>query len=282
MTHIVVRSTLRGLFVSLAALVLLASPAFAGDDQNPSAKSSTNTTIDQPSPPAPDFLLGQPHAMVGVRGSWFMGSTNSDFYNDMTKFLTLEKSDFHTGTFTTEMAVSLTPHLDIVGGFDMNSMSKPTEDRTMEELLPDGRRVPIQQTTSLSEKNFYVSAKYSVLSRGQRVSRLAWVPRTFIPYVGAGAGYGSYHLQQNGDFVDQGNPNSLGDETIFTDTFRSEGWTPLFQAFGGTDIQVFRHVVFSFEGRYTWKKADLGSDYVGYAPIDLGGLRFGAGVHFTF
>lgn len=280
MTHMVVRSLWRGLFVSLTALVFLVSPAFAGDDQNPASNSVS--TASQPSPPAPDFLLGRPHAMVGVRGSWLIGSANSDFYDDMTKFLTLEKSDFRTGSFTTELAVSLAPHLDVVGGFDMNSLSHASEDRAMEELLADGRRVPIQQTTSLSEKNFYVSAKYSLLSRGQSVSRLAWVPRTFVPYVGAGAGYGSYNLRQNGDFVDQGNPGFTGDETIFTDTFRSEGWTPLFQAFGGTDIQIYRHLVISFEGRYTWKKADLSSDYVGYEPLDLGGMRFGAGVHFTF
>ena len=205
-----------------------------------------------------------------------MPGANSDFFDDMTSFLTLEKSDFRTGTFATELAFSVTPRLDIVAGLDLNRVNQPSEDREMEELLPNGTRVPIQQTTELSEMNFAVSAKFSLLPRGQRVSRLAWIPRTFVPYVGAGGGYGKYTLSQNGDFVD------FNDNHIFSDTFRSEGWTPLVQAFGGTDIQLYRHLVLSLEGRYTWKKATLSADYANYEPIDLGGFRFGAGVHFAF
>lgn len=214
--------------------------------------------------------------MVGIRGGWFMASAGSDFFDDMTRFLTLEKSSFRTATFSPEVAVSISSQFDLVAGFDLNKVNRQSEDREMEELLPNGTRVPIEQTTELSEMNFAVSAKYSLLSRGQRVSRLAWIPRTVVPYVGAGAGYGRYSLRQNGDFVD------FTDNHIFTDTFRSEGWTPLVQAFGGTDVQLYKRLVLSFEGRYTWKKADLSSDYANYEPIDLGGFRFGAGIHFAF
>ena len=263
---------LRGLLVTSAALILLASPAFAGE-QDPSQHSSTQGAS---ATAPPDFLLGRPRAMVGIRGGLFMASAGSDFFEDMIEFLTLEKSSFRTGTFSTELAVSLTPQLDVVGGLDMNRINRPSEDREMEELLPNGTRVPIQQTTELSEMNVAVSAKYSLISRGRRVSRLAWIPRTVVPYVGAGAGYGRYTLRQNGDFVD------FTDNHIFTDTFRSEGWTPLVQAFGGTDIQLYRRLVLSVEGRYTWKKAELSSDYANYEPIDLGGFRFGAGIHFAF
>lgn len=227
-------------------------------------------------------MLGRPRVMVGVRGGLFVASAGSDFFDDMLQFLTLEKSSFRTGTFSPELAVSLTPHLDVVAGLDMNKLRRPSEDRELEEQLPNGTRIPIQQVTELSEMNFAVSAKFSVLPRGRSVSRLAWIPRTIVPYVGAGAGYGRYSLRQNGDFADQGNPNVLGDETVFSDTFRSDGWAPLFQAFGGTDVQVFRRLVLSLEGRYTWKQADLSADYVGYEPIDLGGFRFGAGIHFSF
>ena len=266
----------RGLWVTCIALLLLAPPAFA-QDQNANTSSSTQVT----SPP-PDFLLGRPRAMVGVRGGLLVASANSDFFEDMTRFLTLEKSSFRTGTFSPELAVSLSPHFDIVAGLDLNKVNKPSEDREFNERLSNGTEVPIQQTTELSEMNFAISAKYSLLSRGRRVSRLAWIPRTFVPYVGAGAGYGKYTLRQNGDFADYGDLNRIGDETVFSDTFRSEGWAPLFQAFGGTDIQVFRRLVLSLEGRYTWKKANLTTDYIGYEPLDLGGFRFGAGIHVAF
>ncbi|HYB93330.1 MAG TPA: hypothetical protein VEC39_00055 [Vicinamibacterales bacterium] len=264
--------------MSCTALVLLSSPVFAADDQQPSA----STSAAQSTAPPPDFLLGRPRAMLGIRGGLFMASAGSDFFDDMTRFLTLERSSFRTGTFSTEVAVSVAPQLDIVGGLDMNRLTRPSEDREMEELLPNGTRVPIQQTTELSEMNLAVSLKYSVLPRGRAVSRLAWIPNTVVPYIGAGAGYGRYNLRQNGDFADQGNPDVRGDETVFSDTFRSNGWAPLFQAFGGTDIQLYRRLVLSLEGRYTWKAADLSSDYVGYQPIDLGGFRFGAGVHVAF
>jgi hypothetical protein len=267
---------LRGILVCSTALILMASPAFA-QGQNQSAKTSAQV---QPAPP--DFLLGRPKGMIGIRGGLFVASAGSDFFSDMTRFLTLEKSDFRTGSFSTELAVSLSPRLDIVAGMDLNRISKPSEDREFDEQLSNGTKVPIQQTTELSQTNFGVSAKFSLLPRGQSVSRLAWIPRTFVPYVGAGAGYGKYSLRQNGDFTDYGDPNFRGDETVFSDTFRSEGWAPLFQAFGGTDIQIFRRLVVSLEGRYSWQSGDLSNDYIGYEPIDLGGFRFGGGIHFAF
>ena len=155
-------------------------------------------------------------------------------------------------------------------------MSQPSEDRDEEELLPNGSRVPIEQVTELEQMNLFASAKFLLLPRGRRVSSLAWIPNTFVPYVGAGGGYGKYTLRQNGDFVD------FVDHHIFTDTFRSEGWAPIFHVMGGTDIQVMRRLVLSFEARYSWQHADLDSDFVDFQPIDLGGFRFGAGIHFAF
>lgn len=262
----------RGLVVSCVTLLLLASPAFA-DDQQPSANSSTQITS---SAPPPDFLLGRPRASVGVRGSLFVASAKSDIFDFITDQLLLEKSDFNTGSFGAELAVSVTPRLEIVAAFDMNGVTRPTEDRDEEELLPNGTRVPIQSVTELKQKNFSASVKYSLIPRGRSVSRLAWIPNTFVPYVGAGAGYGNYILRQNGDFAD------FVDGHIFTDTFRSEGWAPAFHALGGTDIRVARHLLLSLEGKYSWSKADLSQDFLDFEPIDLGGFRFGAGIHFAF
>lgn len=262
---------LRGLGVCVAALALL-SPLTA-DAQTPTENTSTQSAS---SAAPPDFLLGRPRVMVGARGSWFMASANSDFFEFITEQLTLEKSSFRTGSFSPEMAISILPQLDLVFGMDANRVDRNSEHRTMEELLANGSRVPIQQTTELSEMNFFASAKFSVLPRGRRVSRLAWIPRTVVPYIGAGAGYGKYTLRQDGDFVD------FLDNHIFTDSFRSEGWAPIVQAFGGTDVRIYRRLVLSLEGRYTWKHADLDQDFIDFEPIDLGGFRFGAGIHFAF
>lgn len=263
---------LRGLSASIAALLLLVSPLIAGA-QTPTENTSTQSAS---SAAPPDFLLGRPRAMLGVRGSFFLATADSEFFEFITEQLTLEKSSFRTGSFSPEVAFSVTPRLDLVFGMDMNAVNKPSEHRTMEELLSNGTRVPIQQTTELSEMNFVASAKFSLLPRGRRVSRLAWIPRTVVPYVGAGAGYGKYTLRQNGDFVD------FVDNHIFSDTFRSDGWAPIVQAFGGTDVRIYKRIVVSLEGRYTWKHADLERDFVDFDPIDLGGFRFGAGIHFAF
>ena len=51
---------------------------------------------------------------------------------------------------------------------------------------------------------------------------------------------------------------------------------------GGTDVRVFNRMLVSFEGRYSWSKADLDRDFIDFEPIDLGGLKFGVGFHFVF
>lgn len=259
---------LRGLLVG-SALILLASPAFAADDQNPSSSSSAQTS----SAPSPDFLLGRPRASVGVRGSWVKAGASSDLFDFVTKELSIDKSDFNTGSFGADVAVSVNERLDIVGGLDVNAMSHLSDYR----LFEDNRGLPIQQTTELSQLNLTLSAKYSLLPRGRAISRLAWIPRTVVPYVGAGAGYGKYEFRQNGDFVDFDNGNR-----VFSDTFRSSGWAPTMHVLGGTDIRVYRHLIMSFEGRYSWSNADLSQDFIDFEPIDLGGFRFGAGLHIAF
>lgn len=258
---------LRGLFVSATALILLASPAFA-DDQDPSSSSTQSTS----SAPPPDFLLGRPRAMIGARGSFLKASANSDIFDFVTGQLAIDKADFNTGSFGLEAGYSVSPQFDIVGSFDVNGMNHPSDYR----LLEDNRGLPIQQTTELKQLNLTLTAKYSLLPRGRAISRLAWIPRTLIPYVGAGGGYGRYEFRQNGDFVD------YADNHVFADTFTSRGWSPTVHVLGGTDIQVMRHLVLSFEGRYSWQKADLSQDFIDFDPIDLGGFRFGAGIHLAF
>lgn len=273
MTH--PRRLIGGLFVSISALVLLAAPAFAAGDPPPSAASSTS--IAQPSTPAPpDFLIGRPKGSLGIQGSWFMVNTGSDFYETVIKQLTLDKSSFRTTTVSIEAGYSVSPQLDVRVGLDLNRLSRGSEDRHNEELLPNGTRVPIKQVTELSGANITASAKFSLVPRGRSVSRLAWIPTTFVPYVGAGLGMGRFSLHQNGDFVD------FVDNHIFSDTFESSGWAPVYHAFGGVDLQVLRHMALSAEARYTWEKGDLGADFLNFQPITLGGLRVGAGIHLAF
>jgi len=250
------------------ALILLATPAFAHAE--PQSSGSAQPVIGAPA--NPDFLIGRPRVSVGFRGGWLTASAGSDFFDFVTDQLTLEKSNFNTASFGGEFSVNLTSRADLLLGFDLNRSRTPSEYRH----FIDNRGQPIEQTTELSQNNLTASVKFAVLPKGRAVSRLAWIPRTVVPYVGAGAGLGKYKFSQTGDFVD------FTDNGVFSDVFRSEGWTPLAHAFGGVDVRVLRHMLVSFEGRYQWSTAELAQDFVGFDPIDLGGLKFGVGVHFVF
>ena len=271
---------LRGLLVrSCTALVLLASPAYAGGQYLSSSQPSTVVV-----PSAPDFLLGRPHASIGVRGNWLMASAGSDIYDFVSEHLTIDKSDFNTFSFAADVSIYAIPRLDIVGGFEIAQEEIPSQYRGYSETVSGSSvTIPIAQTTELKQMHFTGSAKFGLLPRGKQVSRLAWIPRTFVPYVGAGAGMTRYSFRQSGDFVDFATENpAAGTFSIFTDVFQSEGWSPSAHLLGGADILVFKRLYFSLEGRYTWVHAELDQDFIDFQPMDLGGFRFGAGINFVF
>lgn len=271
---------LRGLLVrSCTALVLLASPAYAGD-QDPSSSQQPTVVV----PSNPDFLLGRPHASIGVRGNWLMASAGSDIYDFVSEHLTIDKSDFNTASFATDVSIYAIPRLDIVGGFEIAQEDIPSQYRGYSETVSGSNvTIPIRQNTELKQMHFTGSAKFGLLPRGKQISRLAWIPRTFVPYVGAGAGMTRYSFRQSGDFVDFATENpAAGTFSIFTDVFQSEGWSPSAHLLGGADILVFKRLYFSLEGRYTWVHAELDQDFIDFQPMDLGGFRFGAGINFVF
>jgi opacity protein-like surface antigen len=260
----------RGLMVCACAAVVMAWPAAAISDPNPSSSSD-----EAPSAPA-DFMFARPRVTFGVRGNWIFASAGSDIHDLVTDTLTIERSSFDTPAFGGEVSFNINPRFDVSLGLEYSKQSLDSEYRDQVEQLPNGTTIPIAQTTSLQHSNLYVSARFALLPRGRRISRFAWIPRSFVPYVGAGAGINSYSFQQDGDFVD------FVDDRIFTDVFRSNGRTPSFHVFGGADIQVYKRMFMSLEGRYMWAEAPLSRDFIDFEPIDLGGFRFGAGLHVVF
>jgi hypothetical protein len=262
----------RGLLMAVCvalALVAMAPPAHA----QTFTPLPTNTTQ---APSNPDFLLGRPTASVGVRGEWLFASAGSDIFDFVTEQLTLDKSSFNAPGFGMDLAFTLTDRLDLVTGFDIAKSSTASEYRDHVEQV-GSTFLPIQQTTSLRQSSVFAAIKFAVIPRGRTISRFAWIPSTIVPYVGAGGGMANYDFEQDGDFVDFANGNR-----IFTDTFRSHGWTPTAHVFGGADIQLYKRMFMSLEGRYGWASATLDNDFIDFEPIDLGGFRFGAGFHIMF
>lgn len=246
----------------LALLVLLtaAVPAAAQDNPNPIRR------------PAPDFLLEKPRGSVTLRGSWLFNRGQSDWYDFVTNHLTLKQRDFNAPGFGLDVNVPLTSRLDVQIAIDISRAQKLSEYRN----FVDNNRLPIEQTTTLREVNLGANARYNFTGRSSPVSRLAWIPRRVVPYVGAGAGVMNYNLMQVGDFVD------FVDFSVFGEAFESHGWAPSAQVFGGVDVQVFKRVYVTVDGRYFWASADLGRDWIDFEPIDLAGFRLSGGVTFGF
>jgi hypothetical protein len=69
---------------------------------------------------------------------------------------------------------------------------------------------------------------------------------------------------------------------VFTDSFSSSGWAPTAHALAGLDVALSPHLGLTGEGRYTWAKGNLSSDFSGFDRIDLSGLSATVGVYARF
>lgn len=239
------------------------------------APAAASAQDDVPLPPpsrSPDFYFDEPLGSVGIRGGWVFARAGSDIFSFLTSQLTLDRGDFRASGFAADLAIALTPRVDVVGGLELARSASGSEYRD----FVDDNRLPIEQTTSLSTVNLTGTLRYALVPRGQAVGRLAWVPRRVVPYVGAGGGAIWYKLTQTGDFVD------FVDLAVFSDSFDSRGWSPSAHAVAGVDLQLYRRLFATVEARYVRASATLGQDFIDFEPIDLSGLRTSAGINFRF
>ena len=228
----------------------------------------------QPPSPSPDFFFGQPDGSLALRGSWIFARAGSDLFDFVERELTIDEGNFDRAAFADDDGIAITPRADAVIGVEVNRASVASEYRN----FVDNNRRPIEQTTSLTELNLTGNIRFALRSRGREIGRFAWVPRGVVPYVGAGAGALWYRFEQSGDFVDALDPR----RSIFTDTFRAQGWTPSAQVFGGVDVKLHGRWFLTLDGRYLWAAGALGNDFEGFDPIDLAGFRAGAGINIFF
>jgi opacity protein-like surface antigen len=220
----------------------------------------------------PDFLFDKPSGSVGFRGGWMFARADSELFTFVQNQLTLDRKDFNAPAIGIDVDVAITPRVSGVFGFDFTRSSTDSEYRD----LVDDLRLPITQTTSLREMNLSGGVKFALTPRGREVGTHAWIPAAVTPYVGAGAGMLQYKFQQDGDFVD------FVDNSIFTDTFISQGWAPSGHVFGGVDVKAWKRVYLGLEARYLWANAKLERDFTGFDPIDLTGFKLTGGISVTF
>ena len=234
-------------------------------------------------PPEPDFLFGRPRISIGIRGLLHRARADSDFYDFVQEELFVKRSadddhenpdhgllNFNAPGIGFDFGFGVTSRLDVRVGIDYAESLNESELRNF--IGDDG--VPFTQRTELSQVELRGELVFALAPRGREIGQYAWIPSRVVPYVGAGLGFVRYDLVQVGEFVDD-----LG---YFEDTFGSNGWGPGLHLFGGVDIRMSRQVYLTVEARHVEASGELGEDFAGFEPLDLSGLRIGAGVRFVF
>ncbi len=213
------------------------------------------------------FLFHVPGGSWGVYGGFDRAIAGSDVFSFVTKQLTLNRADFSSAKFGSNVAIRLSPSNDIVFDVSYASVSRRSEFRDW----VDQNNLPIEQTTSLRRIPITLSVKHYLASRGRSIGRFAWIPAARATYVGIGAGLMEYRFHQVGDFVDFQTLNIAPDE------FESKGWTPELHALAGVDLALSRFIVLTGEARYTWAKGPMSRDFIDFNRIDLSGISVTAG-----
>ena len=252
-----------------ALLAVLCRPSVAAASAGPDKESGTAAAEAQRSP---DFLFGRPRGSIAVRTGWMFARAGSDLFTFVENQLTISRRDFNAPALAVDLGVAVTPRTDVLFGFDFSRASAASEYRN----FVDNQRLPVTQDTRLQHLNLSGSVKFALTPRGREVSPHAWIPRAVTPYAGAGAGALWYEFRQEGDFVDFANLH------VFSDTFRSRGWTPSAHVFGGVDVKLAHRLYVTAEARYLWSHAAMGRDFSGFQPIDLAGFKMTGGVSCVF
>ena len=219
-----------------------------------------------------DFLFGRPHGWVSVGGGWVFPRAEGDLFAFVSDQLTVDRSDYRAGLFTSGLGFTVLDQLDVVGDVEMSRHSIGSEYRDFVKA----DRTPIAQTTTLNQTTVGIGFRYSPLGRGREISNYAFLPRRIVPYVGAGASIVYSSFSQTGQFVD------YVDLSIFNHVFRSTAWSAGPHVAGGADLQIWRVLFLNVAGRYAWVRSSLDADFVGFDGIDLAGFRGSTGISVVF
>jgi len=224
----------------------------------------------------PGFLFEQPRVRLQLHTGYSVARAQSDIYGYVHDWYTLKKSDFNAFSIGGQVAVNVNERLDAAVNLTYMGGSRPSEVR---DWVEGPNNLPIQQTTTFSRVPLTFDLKWYLKDRGRSVSRFAWVPASWSPYVGGGVGVMWYSFKQNGDFVSVQDANTA---TIYTDQLSSRGRAPALDAFAGVDVSLNKSLVLSGEARYDWAKASMGQDFANFQKMDLSGLQMSLGIGVRF
>lgn len=218
------------------------------------------------------FLFGHPSTTLALRAGYAHANAGSDVFGFVTDQLTLRRSDFSGFSAAGDVGIWLAPRIDLDLGVGYSGSSTPSEFRH----FVDQNNAPIQQTTTFQRVPLTASVKLYLAPRGRSIGHFAWIPTRIAPYVGAGGGAMWYRFRQSGDFID------FSTSDVYSDVYNSSGWAPEAHALAGLDVSLTPRLALTGEGRYTWAKAKMSSDFAGFQRIDLSGFGVTAGIAVRF
>jgi opacity protein-like surface antigen len=211
-----------------------------------------------------------PSGGVTVRAGWFIDNASSGFFDQARQDLTLDKSDFSGPTLGADVAVRLTPQLDLT--FDGAWIGSSTKSHYRDYV--DNNNQEIEQTTTLRRVPLTANLKAYLVPRGRSVGSLAYIPAKVVPWVGVGGGLEWYKLEQSGDFI------NMGTGVVYNDRLTSSTWAPAVQGMGGVDVTLTPRIALSGDARYLWSRASMNDSFDGFDKIDLSGVSIALGVTF--
>lgn len=217
------------------------------------------------------FMFRQPVGQVTLRAGPLLPRAHGDFFGFLTDTLTLERRDFRGPMLGLELAFAVAPRWDVAFGVGYMETERRSEFR---DWVGDDD-LPIEQDTRLWLLPATASARFYPMPRGERVSRLAWIPARTTPYIGGGAGVTWYRLEQDGEFIDR-------ERRIFRSTLATSGRGLTGHVLAGLDHWFAPRVSLNAETRYALGSASVGGDYDGWDRMDVSGLQFTIGVSYRW
>ena len=126
----------------------------------------------------------------------------------------------------------------------------------------------ILHTTDLDVASFSLGLLWNLARRDARI----------VPYVGLGAGFYSWTLNETGDFIDFDTP----DREIFFGSFEQDSTTFGMYWQAGLEAPVASNWSIFADARWQRAKDDLEGDFAGLGELDISGrsITFGASVSF--
>lgn len=228
-----------------------------------------------------DFLFGEPNISLGIHMGYGIPRGGSEIFDFVTNEFTLNQSDFNAPVFGGTLGLRVTNRMEVALDVSYSNASTPSEFRK----FVGSDDLPIEQNTRLAMTPVTLSLKTYLFERGRRISRFAWVPGTWSPFVGLGGGRVYYDFKQAGEFVD------FDTYEIFYDVFRSKGDTGILHVLAGAEYSLSPSIYLTGEGRYSWAEARMGEDFMTYDPtadrlrrtmIDLSGFQANIGLAVRF